>query len=361
MFALGFLCLFMFSCTEEVKQPISIDQVNAQWQTTTIKGVKSADVMDMMVAFQKQLPTNCVAMFLEDVKLPESERQYLSFYYPEEGYLRFAEGSDDPDSESMEARVFQRNNGHQLFAITFDQMSSDVQAFAAFFDYDPSKGTLAPETSMANLFTPSHNNVIFSYSFPEYGNVITVSEYFFNWWYPLEHFYNWNGDGFDEPEVYFDGTNEIIDQFNEDYMTYEMDEFSKYALIDIDEDGEPEIWLSTEDEEYQAVLSVVEGEVKLLAGKDFKRSLTFYKGAVGDAGGCGTGCYYTHFTKLNHSAPEFVINCIQLYQYETDDLSYEYWKDGEELSEEEGDAIMESFGEYVEPQVEWHKLVIPVG
>ena len=354
------LGLVMVACKQE-KPIMTIDQVNEQWQTATIKKVQSDDVIDMVKAFQKQWPTNCVAMYLEDVKLPEAEQQYLSFYDPENNYAMFAEGSDDWDAEGMEAKIWQRTNGHKLFAIAFDQYSSDVKAFVAFFDYDPAKKTLTPETCLPNSFTPSGYNAIVGYLLPQYGELIEVNEYFWNWWYPLRHFYEWDGMNFTEPEVVFEGMDEIMDEFYDDYMTYEMDDFSKYALIDIDEDGEPEIWLSTEDEEYQVVLSVVEGEVKILAGQDFKRSLFFYKGVVGDAGGCGTGCYYVQYTILKNSAPESSLNNMQSYNFETDGVDDEYYKDGKAITNEEGDALIESFGEPVEPQVEWHRLAIPKG
>ncbi len=352
--------LLMVACKEE-KPIMTIDQVNEQWQTATIKKVQNADVMDMVAAFQKQWPTNCVAMFLEDVKLPEEEQQYLSFYNPENDYVMFAEGSDDQDAEGMEAKIWHRTNGHELFAIAFDQYSSDVKAFVAFFDYDPATKTLTPETCLPNSFKPSHSNVMIGYILPEYGELLEVNEYFWNWWWSLRHFYDWDGMNFTEPEVVFEGMYEIMDEFYDSYMTYEMDDFSKYALIDIDEDGEPEIWLSTEDEEYQVVLSVVEGEVRILAGKDFKRSLFFYKGVVGDAGGCGTGCYYVQYTLLKDSAPESVLTNMQMYNFETDGVDDEYYKDGEALTDEEGDALVKSFGESIEPQVEWRRLAIPKG
>ena len=94
------LGLVMVACKQE-KPIMTIDQVNEQWQTATIKKVQSDDVIDMVKAFQKQWPTNCVAMYLEDVKLPEAEQQYLSFYDPENNYAMFAEGSDDWDAEDL--------------------------------------------------------------------------------------------------------------------------------------------------------------------------------------------------------------------------------------------------------------------
>ena len=371
LFIVGILCLGMMACnenqkpettveptTENEKPIMTIDQVNEAWQTAPIQGVESADVMDMVVAFQKQWPTNAVATLLKDLELPEDEQQYLSVYEKESNYMSFAEGSDDRDAEEMSAHVWQRSNGHQLFGITFFQASSEVKSFLAFYDFDPSSSTMTPETSLANLYTPSYpNNVEVSYSLPIEGDELVVNEYFFNWWKALRHVYRWDGMKPCQPETIFDELPWIMEYFNEDYMTYEMDDFSKYALIDIDEDGEPELWLSTDDEEYQAVLAMKEGQTSIVAGKDYKRQLIFYKNVVGDAGGCGTGCYYARYTKLKDSAPEYELTDLMSYVFETDEMEDEYAKDGELLTEEEAEEIFDSFGEPYEPEVVWRPLL----
>ena len=353
---LSILCLTLFACTETEKPIMTIDQVNESWSTTVIKGVKNADVMDMVTAFHKQWPTQSVAAFLQDIQLPEDQRQFISTYVKEDGYLLFAEGSDDPDSESMVARVWQRTNGHQLFGITFFQRTAKVKSFVAFFDYDPAAKTLTPDPNAAKPYVSSYANTEVSYVLSPEDDNLVASEYFFYWWSVLRHIYSWDGMNFADPKTEIIEVTDIMDEFDREYMTYEMGEFSKYALIDIDEDGEPELWLSTEDEEYQAVLSIVEGGVTMVAGKDFKRSLVFYKGVVGDAGGCGTGCYYVHYTKLNHSVPQFEFTNLMSYVFETDEMENEYAKDGEPLTEEEAEAIIESFGEPYEPTVEWRPL-----
>ena len=355
-FVLVFLCLAMFACKESEKPIMTIDQVNDSWQTAVIKGVKSDDVMDMVKAFHKQWPTQSVAAFLNDVQLPMEQQRYISTYVPEDGYVLFAEGSDDPASEGMEAHVWQRSNGHQLFGITFEQRSSQVKSFAAFFDYDPSAKTLTPDTDVAKPYVSSYSNTEVRYSFYPEDGVFVATEYFFNWWSALHHIYSWDGMKFTGPETEIYEVADIMDEFDEEYMTYEMGDFSKYALIDIDEDGEPELWISTEDEEYQAVLSIVEANVTIIAGKDFKRQLIFYKSVVGDAGGCGTGCYYAHYTKLKNSAPEYDFSDMMTYVFETDGVENEYSKNGELLTQEEADEILESFGEPYDPQVEWHPL-----
>ena len=355
---IGSLCLFMLACKESEKPIMSIDQVNESWQTGVIKGKKNADVKDLTQAFQKQWPTKSVAALLKDLELPEEERQYLSIYDLENNYMMFAEGSDDRDTEEMEAHVWQRSNGHQLFGITFFQATSAVKSFVAFYDYDPSKGTLTPETELANLFTPSASNVEFRYAMPEEGDELVVNEYFFNWWMVLHHVYDWDGMKPCDAVAEFDDYSGTLERFNENYTTYEMGEFSKYTLIDIDEDGEPELWVSTDNEEYQAVLSIVEGDVTIVAGQDYQRHLIFHKGVVGDAGGCGTGCFYARYTKLENSMPEFVFGDMMNYNYETDEMEDDYSMGDELLTDEEGAAILESFGESFEPEVEWRALRI---
>ena len=78
-----------------------------------------------------------------------------------------------------------------------------------------------------------------------------------------------------------------------------------------------------------------------------------YDGVVGDAGGCGTGCYYSHYVKLNNSAPEFTFGDMQLFNFRTDDMDHEYSKGEELLTQQEGEDMLDSFGDLVEPEVKW--------
>ena len=64
LFIVGILCLMLFSCEESDKPIMTIDEVNASWQTAPISGVKSAEIKDMVKAFQKQWPTKSIAMLL---------------------------------------------------------------------------------------------------------------------------------------------------------------------------------------------------------------------------------------------------------------------------------------------------------
>ena len=349
--------LALASCTKAIQ---TIDQVHEQWPSKTIKAPKNANIVQLVEAFNKALPTYSVGQYLKEAQLPEVEQQFIVITELNNGSLSFAEGSDDQSSESMKAHVWNRNDGHQLLVIVFDQMSSQVGTFAAFYDYDPNKGVLKPEASPIAGFTPSYPNAMVGIRLPEEGSDLVVTEYFMNWWSSIDHVYAWNGKSFGQPEVDI----YILDQVQrqEDYDSYftSSDPPVKYALIDIDGDDEPELWLASENEECQEVFSVVEGKPYYLAGTDFRRSLCFYDGVVGDVGGCGTGCYYTYYTKLKNSIPEFCMSCIQSNYYDMDtdqqvDVS-EYFKNGEKISVEEGESIHASFGEPKEVTPNWISL-----
>ena len=347
------LGLMMFSCKENDKPNMSVDEVNASWQITPIKGVKGADVMGMVKAFQKQWPTRMVAELLEDLKHPEEERVFISQYDEKNGFVSYDDPRDDPDAESMDARVWERSNGHKLFGINLFEPNAEKQSLLAFYDYDPSSKTLTPETNPALLFTSEYPDAEIWYEIYPENNDLVVYEYFGNWYGALRHVYSWDGMNFTDPVTEFEGSTGLINTFKENYDTYEMGDFSKYALIDIDKDGQPEVWLSTDNEEYQLVASIVEGETKLLAGQDYKRHLMFYDGVVGDAGGCGTGCFYARYVKLQDSVIEFEFEDLQSYNFRKDDMDDQYSKDDELLTQQEGDDILESFGEVYDPVVEW--------
>jgi hypothetical protein len=349
----GVLCLFMLSCTESEKPIMTVDEIGDSWQTAPINKVKSADVMGMMQAFQKQWPTRCVAALLEDLKLPENERDFISMYDPQYNYMSFASGNDSPDDEHLEARVWQRSNGHQLFGINIFEPNTEKQSLFAFYDYDPSSKTMTPEIIPAMKFTSDYPDAEIWYEIYPEPNDIAVYEYFSSWWGALRHVYSWDGMNFTESVTEYEGTTTIMDLYNQDYDNYNQEEFTKYALLDIDEDGMPELILSNENEECQVVVSIVDGEINMIAGTDFKRHLIFYKGVVGDAGGCGTGCFYAHYTKLNNSAPEFGFGDMQLYNFQTDDMDHEYSLDGELLTGSEGEEIFDSFGEPYDPELNW--------
>lgn len=341
--------------TTESHNLLTIDEVCDMWPSKTFKSA-DGDILSLVEAFNQAMHTYSVTTFLRDAKLPEDQQEYLDFIDMDNGYVGFAEGSDDKDSESMQARVWKRDNGHQLLAVSLSQPSSKQVAFAAFYDYDPATQTLSPEYDYLKYFKISFDNSLFSISLPQEGNDIVVSEYFMNWWTSIKHTYVWDGNAPSQRVTTLEELESMEALYNE-MMDSGLDHpFAQYDLLDIDEDGEPELILSDDKEENQCVFSIVQGKTTLLAASDYKRHLMFFKGVVGDAGGCGTGCYYSRYSVLQNSALLSTLAEMKLFNMETEEMDSEFELDENPITVDEGNAKLQSFGEPVEPVFDWRPL-----
>lgn len=344
------------SLNEQVPIPgiLDIDQVYSLWQNTTIGNVKGGDIAELIEAFNQTLPTYGVTTMIKDIYLPEEERHFIVHVNHEVGYASFAEGSDDISSETVRARAWNRDNGHKLFSIGFEQRISDAKAFATFFDYDPAKGTLTPERNYTKGFSPSHETSLIEVIMPEEGDNLEMHEYVMNWWLKLYHFYIWDGMNLNKGPIRIQRFDEMETQYSEAFDGYNDNRFTKYAFIDIDRDGEPELWLSSTDNENQAVFSICEDIITLVAGSNHKRTLCFYSnGAVGDSESCGTGCFHTNITKLENSKPLFYFQHTQSHDMETGKLAHEHTMNGTPISEKEAEDLLLSFGQTIDIQPEW--------
>lgn len=334
---------------------ISIDEVFDTWTDHELQ-CKDDDIVSLVKTFNDAMPTYSGTTFLNDANLPEDEREYLTDVDREHGYARFAEGSDDESAEDLCARLWTRSDGTKLFAIRFDQPSSNQQCFALFYDYDPTTGKLTPTKCPIDDFKTSFGNSLYSISLPEEGDDIVIHEYFMNWWMGLDHTYHWNGKYFETPTTTIDNMEVMMAQYKDVAWLDDDDPFTQYCLYDFDDDGEPELWLSSDSEEYQAIYSIVEESVFLAGSSDYKRHLIFYPGVIGEAGGCGTGCYLASYVVLENSSPKLSLNDLQLYNFEKDDVDHEYDIDGNPVSEEEALNLKESFGQYIEITPDWRPL-----
>lgn len=334
---------------------LNLDQVCRMWPSKTFKSA-DGDILSLVEAFNQAMPTYSVTTFLRDAKLPEDQQEYIDFIDLDNGYVGFSEGSDDKESESMQARVWKRDNGHQLLAVSLSQPSSAEVAFVAFYDYDPATQTLSPEYDYLKYFKISFANSMFSISLPQEGDDIVVSEYFMNWWTSIKHTYVWDGNAPSQCVTTLEELESMEALYNEVADSGLDHPFTQYDLLDIDEDGEPELILSDDQEENQGVFSIVQGKTTLLAASDFKRHLMFFKGVVGDAGSCGTGCYYSKYSVLQNSSLLSTLAEMKLFNMETEEMDSEFELDENPITEEEGLQKLESFGEPVEPVFDWRPL-----
>ena len=354
-FLLAALC---WLTTVSAQTRITVDDLSAKWQSQNLKAPKSGGILDLVRTFNNVYPTYSVGEFLKDVERPADQQQWIITVDRPNGFVSFAEGSDDASSESMQACVWKRRNGHKLFAISFEQQFSQVKSLLAFFDLDPATGVLKPEKSLARIFTPSSSDGIIHVNLPQHGKDIKISEYYINAMFSINHVYPWDGMGPGRELVEIENLDKMWAEYKAQAMMDGDHPAILYALIDIDRDHSPELLLRSDSEDYQAVFALYDGKYELIAAKDYKRSLNFYPPkAVGSAGGCGTGCFFIEWTLLENSRPKHRIENQQEYNFEKDALEDHYSLDGREVVHaEEGDRLVKSFGEPTGISIAWHSI-----
>lgn len=133
-----------------------------------------------------------------------------------------------------------------------------------------------------------------------------------------------------------------------------------YALVDIDGDGHPEVWVrGDEGQDYQGVYSVVNDTVTLLASSDVRSELEFYKGAVGFSGYYGDGLSRKGFTFVKNSREGdsyFHENQFNTSSEEQEDIHDDKMKNGRSCSEDEWTRAEQLLGDTITVPPEWHPI-----
>lgn len=352
-----FLSLILFSCSfffAHAQKFCTIDDIRAGWTQKTITGVKDGNILTLVTAFNKTWHTQPATDLLKNPVTNESEGDAYNIVVDRpNGYVSAYELGDD--GESFEACVWKRSNGHKLFAYVFQRMFGlSVHQIILFYDYDPAKGTLTPEQNELTRFSASYDHpdgpsgLVVTYHLPRQGKDVVVQEYLMEWYLSIHHVYAWDG-----MNHHFYGVN--IDQFDhlqslyiQKYGEFEMSKFTQYTLYDFDEDNNPELWLSSENGDYQAIYSIVRGNTEMVESTYYKTHFLFYPNTIGSAGGCGTGCFDAHYVVLKDSKPLHTFEDFQEWNFEKDEMNHTYSFDGKEVSVKEGERILESFGKSVE-------------
>lgn len=351
-----------------------------QFQSATIKGVKGNDIISIFEAFNKKWETGAGEEILlkhrnpakfNALNTPNNGPVIEVVIDQPNGYVSADNGGGDGDY--IEACIWKRTNGHRLFAVHYGAPTDPELDLICFYDYNPTTKTLTPEKTTVNSFKPFFNKEadgynFYNYSLPRKGKDLIVEETYYNWHNPdnimiepsLHHIYTFDGMNLRYSASKIEYYDELMKAFSENaIMTDEDAEMTRFALIDVDNDDSPEIWISDAKGENSSVYCVSGGKAKLIGEQNYKYSITFFKDVVLTAGGCGTGCYYTSYTYLRDSDVEYMLNCIATYPVQEDGEigeEFEYNKNGEELTREEGEQYVKDFGKPIELKPVWHPL-----
>ena len=135
-------------------------------------------------------------------------------------------------------------------------------------------------------------------------------------------------------------------------------EFSEYSLIDVDRDGQAELWLRNGEFGIGVICSLADNDPHILVDSDGRTSFSFFLGAIQSSGGCGTGCHMAEIVVLKNSRLDYILNNMEQYDMEGT-LSETGWeKDGKEIPTEEGEKLYKSLGSPVGIYVNWHGINI---
>ena len=133
-----------------------------------------------------------------------------------------------------------------------------------------------------------------------------------------------------------------------------------YALIDLDEDGKPELWVrSVEEQSWQGVYAICGDSVEVLAYADRCCDMVFFKNAVGYSSYVSPGHAEQGYCVLKDSrvvASAFMQMDFNIFSEEME-VEYESYNVNDEDTEEENfDRFVEQLGETIEIEPVWHKI-----
>jgi len=347
---LTFLLLTLSVLTVTAQNYVTIEQISDGWEKKTITGVKDGSILSLVKAFNNVWNNRPTTDLLKNPVSNDGEGDYEIVVDSPNGYVSASELGDD--GESFSACVWKRDNGHRLFAYVFQKMHGlSISQIILFYDYDPANGTLTPERNELTNFVPSSDFDYhpITYQLPQKGKDVVVNEYFMNWYLAIQHNYKWDGMNLHFSDVKIDKFDQIRQLYYDEYDEFEDSDFTKYMLYDFDGDNNPELWLSSQNEDYQAIYSIVQGEIQMLSSTYFKTNFVFYSNnAVCTAGGCGTGCFYTRCVMLKDSKIYQTFDDLQSYNFEKDNMESSYTVDGQEVNKKAGEKMFKSLGEPIE-------------
>ena len=145
-------------------------------------------------------------------------------------------------------------------------------------------------------------------------------------------------------------------QFQEMYQEGDLDDIhetlTKYAFIDIDEDGTQEVWLRSENDEDGAIFCFDDEEepVLIITETEGKRP-SVGKGWVGVGFPAGGPSYFNHYVIIKDSR-----KAIEFTDFQVEE-NHEYYVGDTEITEAEAKKIKEDIkGEgYLPNNLEWHQ------
>ncbi len=362
------LVVMSFCMSMNLYSQKSIDFTNfdKQWKSKKITNVKDGKISTLITSFCKTWSSDSGDAIVEYIKNPakyardnaDNEFIYDITLDVNNGYVSAFNGSD---MDYISACVWKRNNGHRLLGVVVGQPTDPHVEYLCFYDYNPATSMLTPENiSLPMPATSTVATTDVSYELPRVGKELVVSELVYHWQRSLTHHFSFDGMKPKFMKTEIEDFNPIYNEYA-DNAVYSVNatEFCKYAIIDVDNDLKPELWIADNSNDNNgAVFAFNDGKPQWLGDQNFKYHLEFFPNVVLTAGGCGTGCYYRNYSVIKGSQVDYVLNCYETHMFDGDKEidEYEYSIGEKELTKEEGERVVNGFGQSKEIRPFWYKL-----
>lgn len=139
----------------------------------------------------------------------------------------------------------------------------------------------------------------------------------------------------------------------------------EYALVDIDGDGQDELWVRSDDgQDYQGVFAIVGDSLELLADADVRSEIKMYDGAVcyegyyGDGRVWNGGSVVRNSRRAEYYEEEYTFNS---FSEDQEMLEESYDVNGKSATAEECSKFCEQLGDTISTaSLVWHKIEPPI-
>jgi hypothetical protein len=158
-----------------------LDEIEKGWGAKPIGNVVNGSLGIMLERFDQTWPTwmvGAVRRTMEkglDKEVLDDETSLIVTVDAKNGYVEVSDAGTD--GEYMSACVWNRNNGHKLFAVNMGKPTDPFIEFVCFYDYDPQKKLLSPEPEILSGFKKWTYDCPLIYGLPMVGKNLIIEEF----------------------------------------------------------------------------------------------------------------------------------------------------------------------------------------
>lgn len=243
----------------------SLANINDGWMNKSItvnNGVDLPNVMQLLKAFHAKWPTRSVEALIAEA----GDRRFVTndvtdcedctghVFVDCDDFHCASYDNGEVGSQRMEARTFYCENGHTIFAVSFEEGSATQMPVSCYYDYDPATKTMKPvQPPYSSIHRKWSDSNIHCFLGLGYDQTIIVREtspegeewnhhYVFD---GMNHIYNHSGYDFYDNECYEDEEEEYIELPDEAVKKDENDEMEIYMGPNTvePENGKWSLWL----------------------------------------------------------------------------------------------------------------------